>query len=1550
MSVAPAGTIGLTSAQRGIWFAQRFDPTNAIYNIAEYVDLRGPLDRPVFLAALHRVLDEAQAMRATFHEHGGEPVQRLEAASPTPVERIDLSGAADPRAAALEWMLADARRPVDPARDPLCLFALLELGPDHVQWYYRTHHVVLDGFSGGLIADRVAALYRELSGVPDEKPRPAFGGLAELVEADAAYLASEDCERDRRYWLDRFADRPEPVSLSGGQPTMPTGTLRRTGPLADRVHEAVRGLARQLGLSWPAVTVAAAALYMARMTGSTDIVLGLPVAARRTAVAKRTPGMVSNVLPLRIPVSPTATVEELVRTASEAMHGALAHQRYRYEDLRRDLKLVAAGRRLVGPQINFLMFDAEFAVPGCRAVSHSLTVGPNDDLTFVVDGRPGRGGLAIDLYANGDGYRPAELEEHGERFGRLLARFADSAPERPLAGIDAVTDEERARLLHGWNATDRDLGTLTAALEAQVSRTPNAEALVFEDQTLTYRELNARANRLAHRLLAAGAGPERHVVVAMPRSVDLVVALLAVLKTGAAYVPLDPSYPRDRIEFVLDDVRPTVVLTTAEVAPALPGNSCPRLVLDAPATRAELADYADTDPVDLDRGRPLRAHHPAYLIYTSGSTGRPKGVLVPHAGIVNRLKWMQWRYGLTGEDRVLQKTPSGFDVSVWEFFWPLVEGATLVVARPEGHKDPAYLAGLIERQRVSTLHFVPSMLQAFLSRPTAPQAFPALRRVMCSGEALSWETQRQFFAEFPEVELHNLYGPTEASVDVTAWQCLPGDGGDGVPIGAPVWNTRTYVLDAALRPVPAGVSGELYLAGVQLARGYLNRAGLTAERFVADPFHPGERMYRTGDLARWREDGNLLYLGRSDDQVKLRGFRIELGEIEAALADLDEVAQAAVVVREDGPGGRQLVGYVTPTPGAVVDPAHARQLLGKRLPEYMVPAAVLVLDALPTSPNGKLDRRALPAPDYGGLATGTGPRDEVEAILSEAFAELLGLEKIGVTDNFFDLGGDSIVAMRLIARARRDGLAFTAEDVFACKTVEALALRATAVEPDEADRLTPTGELPATPIMHWLRERGGALDRFGQYTVLQTPAGVGAEPLAGALRTLLDRHPVLRARLEREPSWRLHVPDTAASEVPLETVDAAGLATEALAAAVDAHREAAADRLSPERGAMLQAVWFDAGSGRPGRLLLVLHHLVVDGVSWRVLLEDIQRAHAAAAAGLPSETAAPGTSFRSWACRLEREAYAPERVAELPVWVEALSRPAPLVPGGAGLDPVRDTLGALASLSTTLAPAITEPLLTTVPARVNGNVTDVLLTALMMALLQWREAGAAEDGRLTVALEGHGRVPLGETDELSGSVGWFTSLYPVTLGLDPAEARHATGDGGAADRVLKQVKEQLRAVPGDGIGYGLLRHLNQDTAADLARWPGADVGFNYLGRFDAAAGAPDQWGLAPGDSVGGTADPATPASYQLDVNVLVQDGADGNRLTAQWSWPPALFTTDEIARLAERWQHCLEALVASADGAAAAGPTPSDLTLNTLSQTELDALEDELGQEWEIAQ
>ncbi|SET46725.1 non-ribosomal peptide synthetase [Nonomuraea wenchangensis] len=986
--------------------------------------------------------------------------------------------------------------------------------------------------------------------------------------------------------------------------------------------------------------------------------------------------------------------------------------------------------------------------------------------------------------------------------------------------------------------------TLIGLVEEQAAATPGRPALRFRDRTLTYRELDAAASALAARLRERGAGPERVVAVALPRSAELVVALVAVLKTGAAYLPVDPEQPAGRTASMLADAAPVVTLREVELEPG---------------GRPEPATPADP-------------RNPAYVIYTSGSTGRPKGVVVAHEAIVNRLRWMQAEYGLTAEDRVLQKTPAGFDVSVWEFFWPLIAGATLVVAEPGGHRDAAYLAGLIRRERVTTVHFVPSMLRAFLADPDAAGC-TGLRRVICSGEELPAGLAAEFHAALPGCGLHNLYGPTEAAVDVTYWACRPGERGP-VPIGRPVWNTAVHVLARDLRPAAAG---ELYLAGVQLARGYLGRPGLTAGRFVPDPYGPpGSRMYRTGDLARRRPDGVVEYAGRADDQIKIRGFRVEPGEVEAVLNAHPDVRQAVVTAHEVRPGVTLLTGHVVPVEGAVVDPDALRAHAAARLPGPMVPAVFVPLASVPLTANGKLDRRALPPPPEDAAADDIEVGEGAEGRLVALVAEVLRLSNVRPADDFFALGGDSILALHLVGRARRAGLAITARQVLELGTARALAAAAVGAEGVAEPPEAALGDVPATPIMNWLRERGDATaEHFAQSVTLRLPRDVDHDRLVGALRALLDHHDLLRARLT---AGGLHVPPPGAApaEGLLREVTDDALLPGALTAARAA--------LAPRDGVMLRAV------RHRGLLHLVAHHLVVDGVSWRILAEDLAQAYAG------TTPLTRSTSFRTWARALP----ALDRRAELPYWTDTLAAEEPW-----RLDPARDTAATAARLT------VSAPLDVTL---------DRVLAALALAVAGHRAGHGLPGGReVLFDVEAHGREDLVAGADLSRTVGWFTAIWPVRL--DP-------GRVGGAD-ALARTSARLREVPGKGVGYGLLRHLDQDAGPRLARLPRPAICVNFLGRFPEE---PGDWGmvLEPGSFLD-LADPGLPLAHVLTVDAFVAEGPAGARLESTWTWASRVLTEPAVRELSGRW---LDELRATA---------PSGAFLVELDQAELDEFEETLA-------
>src|SRR6266404_3251908 len=981
----------LTAAQAGMWFAQKFSSPDSIFNLAESIEIHGPIDPALFEAALRQVGIEAETVRVRFIEQSDGPRQMISPTSDTTFPFIDVSSEPDPRAAAESWMMAELTRPVDLLTGQLWACALFKAAPDHYFWYHRSHHIVMDGFTGGLFARRVAEIYTALA--EGRSPGEAtVGPLDLLLEEETRYRSSERFARDRQYWLKHFADRPAPLSLVDQRRQNVGGLLRQTIHLSAESVKALRTTAQLSGASLPQIMIAATAAYLYRVTGVEDLVIGLPVAARPKGGLRRVPGMVANAVPLRLAMKPGMSATSLIREVGRKVREAIRHQCYRYEDLRRDLNLLPNNQHLFTTVINIEPFDYDLRFGGHPATTHNLCNGSGDDLAVFVYDRGDGKGLRIDFDANPALYSAKDLADHQQRLVRLVDAIVRD-PGRPIGGIDILDAAERGRVLVEWNDTARAVPqtTLPALVEAQVALRGDAAALVCEDATLSYAALNARANQLAHLLIAQGAGPEQIVALALPRSAELIVGLLAIVKSGAAYLPLDPGYPADRLAFMLADAKPVCLITSNAIAQRLP-EGAPRLVLDHPDTIGVLARQPDTNPRDQDRTAPLTPLNSAYVIYTSGSTGTPKGVVVSHIGIASLAGAQIERLGITPDSRVLQFSSSSFDASIMELLMAFPAGAALVVPQA-GLIAGEILADTLTRHAVSHALIPPAVLAGMPAGRLEKFHTLIVGGDACPPDLVArWSEGRRVV---------NAYGPTEATICAT--MSMPLSGAADPPIGRPIWNTRVYVLDDGLQPVPVGVAGELYIAGSGLARGYLNRAGLTAERFVADPHGPaGSRMYRTGDRARWRPEGTLHFLGRADHQVKIRGFRIEPGEIEAALGQHDGVAHAAVVAREDRAGDKRLVGYVVPAAGHAPDATTLRQHLARTLPDYMVPAAFVVLEALPLTPSGKLDRNALPAADQQPVTDYTPPRTAREEKLCALFAETLGLERVGIHDNFFD--------------------------------------------------------------------------------------------------------------------------------------------------------------------------------------------------------------------------------------------------------------------------------------------------------------------------------------------------------------------------------------------------------------------------------------------------------------------------------------------------------------------------------------------------------------------
>ena len=1022
-----------TPAQIMVWTRQKLHPDSPLYNIVALVTTSGVVERGHADAAFTALVAHTDALRTVFRESAGAPVPEVLDALAVPVEHVDLSTAPDPATALTDWAAARARRPLDPGRR-LFDFAVARLAPDRFAWYLALHHLIADGWSFSVLLTRLRELYlRSMTGrLGEPLDCPRFADYARDV---AAYRRSTRYASDEAYWRAKLA-----AARAAGSDRRP-GVLRGTrvhritldlGPERTARLEAL--VAGQPVARWArdvsrlAVFAAVLAAHRARTAPAGPVLIATPIQDRSTRAFKETVGLCTDHVLLRIDVADGATFDSLVAQARDEIAETLRHRRFPVRtldpgafDLELNLHTRTADREVAGETV-----PLEWVHPGHGATAIALNVESPD-----VSGRD----YVLRLDLHDEVFDAAAREGVARRLLRILDGALD-APARPVARIALLSGAEREQALVGWNRTAAPFpadATLPALLQARAARAGDRIALSDAGRALSYAGLHAEANRLARRLRALGVGPEARVGVCLERSAHLVVALLGALQAGAAYLPLEPGLPPERLAYMIEDAGADVVLTRTGLAALVDGSGAKVICLDEP------------DDAAWPSGPPALTADPgqlAYVMYTSGSTGRPKGVMIPHRGIVNRLIWMQEAYGLGPSDAVLQKTPFGFDVSVWEFFWPLLTGARLVLARPGGHQDSGYLARLIADEAITTAHFVPSMLVPFLREPEVERC-RSLRRVISSGEALSAALVERFHARLPWAEIHNLYGPTEASVDVTAWACDRAAPSRPVPIGRPIANTRAYVLDADLEPVPPGAVGELHIGGVSLARGYVGRPDLTAEAFVPDPFGaPGERLYRTGDLARHRPDGAIEFLGRRDHQVKLHGFRVELGEIEAALADHPEVREAAVALAGDEPENRRLVAYVVPEAGPAPSVSDLRAHLRATLPDYMVPSAFVTLDALPLGTNGKLDRGGLPAPgpERPDLAEAfVAPRTPVEAALAGIWAAALGLDRVGVHDNFFDLGGASIQCLEVVSRAAAEGYAMTPAMLFEHQTVDELA-------------------------------------------------------------------------------------------------------------------------------------------------------------------------------------------------------------------------------------------------------------------------------------------------------------------------------------------------------------------------------------------------------------------------------------------------------------------------------------------------------------------------------
>ncbi|MGB9279721.1 MAG: amino acid adenylation domain-containing protein [Pseudonocardiaceae bacterium] len=1483
---------------------------NRVYKLADYVEIYGPIDPVLFEAALRRVVEEADSLHVRFVEGSDGPQQVVTPLVKWLMPFVDVSEEPDPRTTGQAWMTSDVDRPMDLALGPLFSYALIKLRSDRFLWYQGYHHIVIDRFGFALVARRVAEVYTALAcGLPCEKNM--FGSLRKLLDSDTGYRASEQFARDREYWMKRFADRPGSVSLAGRPSGKPTNSVHRTTLLRLSSVDSLQLAASRAGVRWSRIVIAAMAVYVHRLTGTWDVVVGLPVTARPDPALKRTPGLVSNVLPLRLSVRPDMSPSELIGQAAAEIREVLAHQRYRGEDLHRNLGLPGNIGASFAPVINIMSFGHDLRFDGHHTETHSVSLALISDLVVEVSGKRDGSGLRIGWQANPEVCSADDLVAHQKRFMSLLEAITAADLDQPISRIDMLSAQERARLLVDHNDTAAEVAetTFPVLFETQVLATPEAVAVVFEDTTLTYRQLNKRANRLARALMASGVRPEQIVAVALPRSPELVVCILAVLKAGAAYLPVDPDYPPARISFMLHDAQPALLLTNIQTKVGLPDTDLTaHLVLDDPDTTDLLAGYGDADPTDADRTTPLILAHPAYVIYTSGSTGQPKGVVVCHRGVFSLATAQIERFDVSAHSRVLQFASPNFDASFSELCMGLLSGAALVVAPPEELMPGAALCALVDRQQVTHLTLPPSALAVLPARDGLPTVVTlAVAGEACPAELVTtWSSGRRMI---------NAYGPTEVTVCATMSGPLSQATQTPPPIGRPIANVRVYVLDVGMQLVPAGMAGELYVAGWGLARGYLHQPSLTAARFVANPFGPaGTRLYRTGDLVRWRAEGDLEYLGRVDEQVKLRGYRIEPGEIEAVLTAHSQVAQAVVIAREDRPGDQRLVAYVVaehvagryrddevgswtdnPTADRCTGPliGGLREFVRARLPEYMVPA-VVVLERLPLTPNGKLDRAALPAPELRTVDGGRAPRTPQERLLCELFSDVLGLAGVNIDDDFFDLGGHSLLATRLVSRVRATlGIELGLRTLFEASTVAGLAARLDHAKPA---RLVLTRQqrpdlLPlsfAQRRLWFLHQMEGSSTTYNMPLALRLSGRLDRPALQAALGDVVARHESLRTifpQIDGIPYQQVLDDEAACPELLGTTASHAELS--------DALTVAARYRFDITAQPPVRTQLFELDIN-DHVLLMVIHHIAGDGWSMAPLSHDLAVAYSARCQGQ-----APGwvplavqyADYTLWQHRLLGDQADPDSLFAIQVryWTRALAGlPAQLVL------PTDHPRPAVASyrggrVTVRLAAALHQGLVGV--ARRGGASVFMVLQAGLAALLS--RLGAGSD----IAV---GTPIAGRTDQaLDELVGFFVN----TLVL-----RTDTSGDPAFTQLLARVREAaLAAWAHQDVPFDHLVEVLNPTRS-LAHHPLFQVMLTVENAPKADFRLPGLRASAVPTSTG-------TAKFDLDFSLSEQHGPDGapEGIDGIVDYASDLFDPATVEALLARWVRLLETVVADPD-------------------------------------
>jgi amino acid adenylation domain-containing protein/non-ribosomal peptide synthase protein (TIGR01720 family) len=1531
--ISRAGMLPVSFAQERVYFIQEVAPENTAYQAQATLRFQGHLDVIVLKKCLSEIVQRHEIFRTTFPAVNGRLFQVIHSSLPIELNVVDIEKftGSEQEAEIQRLFDAEVKKPFYLDKLPLVRWLLLKLNDQDHLLVHIEHHMVHDGWSfNNVFLKEFLALYQAFcEGHPSPLPELPIQ-FVDFASWQREWVQSQEAQAQLAYWQQQLSGSPPLLELPYDRPrpaeqTYNGAQVRLELPIT--LCESLRVLSRQEGITLFMTTLAAFLVIVRRYTGQDDLCLGTAVANRRMRETEQLIGMIVNNLVLRTDLSGNPTFRELLGRVRKVSLEAFANEDLPFDKV---VEVIKPIRNLsYNPlfQVMFSFHDSprpDLTLPGLNittnvALSNKSTKFDLDVVLIPHSQLNGKDkGITLIWEYNADLFDAATIQQMVDQYQVLLKGIVDN-PEQRVSELP-ILNQPQQELLMEWNQTHREYtqkNCIHKLFESQVELTPDAVAVEQDGQKLTYRQLSDRANQLAHYLQSLGVKPETLVGICIERSLDMIIGLLGVIKAGGAYVPIDPSYPQERIAEILADTQLGILLTQDKFPNQRLDYTGKTICLDT--DWSIISQHSTANPHS-----DVKLHHLSYIIYTSGSTGKPKGVMIEHRSLMNFVITAIDKYGINAGDRILQFASVCFDTSIEEIFPCLSVGATLVLRTEEMLHSSDEFWRYCQKWQLTVLD-LPTAYWHQLVAELNPEDAPipeGLRTVIIGGEEVQLEKVQHWHncvADLsPAPQLFNSYGPTEATVVTTLELLTPVA---PVSIGRPISNAQVYILDQYLQPVPIGVPGEMHIGGAGLARGYWQRPELTNAKFIPNPFEElgNSKLYKTGDLARFRANGSLEYLGRVDNQVKIRGFRIELGEIETVLRQHPQVLQSVAIAHEDVPGQKRLVAYIVPQhQQPTID--ELRHFLKEKLPNYMIPAAFMLLKTLPITANGKVDYRALPTPDFSHHVEDKfiAPRTVIEEKLVAIWSEVLRIGKVGIHDNFFELGGDSILSIQLISKANQAGIQIAAKQLFKYQTIAELAAVVGITRQINAEQGLVTGAVRLTPIQNWFFEQ--KLPRpnyFNQSALLEVPSDLQPELLQSALQQLLGHHDALRLRFVQEGENWQQINTATRESVPLSIFDLSHLSPQEQQTAIKATDAELQASLDLSTGVIAQVALFQLGNDKPSYLLFIIHHLAVDAVSWRILLEDLATAYQQIsrneAIKLPPKT----TSWQYWSDRLTEYAQI-KAVKELDYWLNQSSIQVTALPVDYPSDQENNTVASTASVSLALNEEQTRALLQDVPSAYNTQINDVLLTALVQSFAQW-----TGESSLLIDLEGHGREDLFEDVDLSRTVGWFTTLFPVRLQLQ--EIDHP-------GNALKFVKEQLRQIPNRGIGYGVLRYLQENSTIreKLQSLPSAQISFNYLGQFDQVLKASESLGLAKEFKAEQSL--LNQRSHLLGISGFIR----GGKLEMTWAYSQKIHKQDTIKKLALGFIEALKNLINHCQLTESQSYTPADFSAAKLNQQQLD--------------